>query len=90
MYKAELIASVAKKSGLSQVSVRAVMEILTDTMATTLKREKKIALSGLGIFEVVKRKKRIGRNPRTGQVIPVKAHRAVKFKPAKTLKDFIK
>ena len=66
------------------------MEILTDTMANTLKKEKRIAVSGLGVFEVVKRKKRMGRNPRTKEEVLVKAHRAVKFRPSKSLKDFIK
>jgi len=90
MSKAELVANVAKKSGLSQVSVRAVMEILSDTMISTLKKEKKITFSRLGIFEVVKRKKRVGRNPRTGEIIPVKAHKAVRFRPSKSLKETIK
>jgi DNA-binding protein HU-beta len=47
-------------------------------------------LSGLGTFEVVKRAKRQARNPRTGEPVAIKAHKAVKFRVAKSLKDLVK
>jgi DNA-binding protein HU-beta len=38
---------------------------------------------------VVKRAKRAGRNPRTGEAVTIKAHKAVRFRPAKALKDMV-
>jgi len=46
-------------------------------------------LAGLGVFEVVKRAKRKGRNPRTGEEVTVKAHKAVRFRPAKAVKEYV-
>jgi len=54
-----------------------------------LKKEGRFALAGLGTFEVVKRAKRKGRNPRTGEPVTIKAHKAVRFRPSKTLKDAV-
>ena len=56
----------------------------------TLKKEGKLTLTGFGTFEVVKRAKRKGRNPQTGEPITIKAHKVVKFKPGKGLRDKIK
>jgi DNA-binding protein HU-beta len=46
-------------------------------------------LFGLGVFEVVKRPRRKGRNPRTGETLVIKAHKVVRFRPAKSLKDSV-
>jgi len=46
----------------------------------------RIALSGLGVFTVVKRARRT-EPPRTGEAVTIKAHKAVRFRPAKTLKE---
>jgi len=54
-----------------------------------LKKEGRFALAGLGVFEVVKRANRKGRNPRTGEEMTVKAHKAVRYRPAKALKDYV-
>ena len=48
-----------------------------------------MTLSGFGTFKVVERQARTGRNPKTGENIPIPAHKAVKFVPGKTLRDDI-
>lgn len=89
MTKAELIAHVSAETGLTKVSAQQVIDTLLIVASKTLKKEGRFALHGLGIFEVVKRNKRKGRNPRTGETVTIKARKAVKFKASKSLKDII-
>jgi DNA-binding protein HU-beta len=86
MKKTELIAKLAEETGLSQVAIKAVVDGLVQTILKTVKKEKRFALSGLGVFHLVKRAKRTCRNPQTGEQIKVKAHNAVTFKPSKSVK----
>ena len=90
MTKAKFIAQLAQETGLTKAGAGQVMDAALEIITHTLKKEGRFPFSGLGIFEVVKRPKRKARNPRTGEPVVVKAHKAVKFKPAKALKDTIK
>ncbi len=89
MTKAELIAQVAEGTGLTKAAAKEAIEAILGKIVTTLKKEGRFAYFGLGVFEVVKRKKRKGRNPRTNEPVTIKAHKAVKFKAAKALKDAV-
>jgi len=90
MNKAEFIASVAQETGLTKTATNQVLETVLTTINKTLKKEGRFVLHGIGSFEVVKRKKRTARNPRTNEPVVVKAHKAVKFKAAKALKEYVK
>jgi DNA-binding protein HU-beta len=59
------------------------------TVRTTLKKSGSVTLVGFGTFSVGKRAARIGRNPRTGEEIKIKAARVPKFKAGKALKDAV-
>jgi len=89
MTKTEFIEKIAKENGLTKAMAKEVVEAFLTLTTRTLKKDGRIALVGLGVFEVVKRAKRTARNPRTGDPVVIKAHKAVKFKPAKALKDTI-
>ena len=89
MTKSELIAQVAKDTGISQVDSKKTLECILSQITKTLKKDGRMAIFGLGVFEVVKRKKRQGRNPRTNEPVTIKAHKAVKFNSAKALKEAI-
>ncbi|MDR1576792.1 MAG: HU family DNA-binding protein [Deltaproteobacteria bacterium] len=86
MTKAELISQVALETGLTKVDAKKAVTSLIDSVVTGLKKDGRFPLFGLGVFDVVKRPKRKGRNPRTGEPITIKARKAVRFKPAKQLK----
>jgi DNA-binding protein HU-beta len=88
--KAELIAQVAAEAELTKVDTRRVLDSVMTCLTKALKKESRFALQGLGIFEVVKKAKRKGRNPRTGEPVIIKARKAVKFKAAKALKEGLK
>ncbi|MDR2461021.1 MAG: HU family DNA-binding protein [Deltaproteobacteria bacterium] len=89
MTKSELVAQVSDDTGMSKSQVQKVLESIIETTIKTLKKDPRFPIFGLGVFQVVKRPKRKGRNPRTGQPLIVKAHKAVKFKAAKKLKEAV-
>ena len=70
--------------------VKEVVQRTLDTIFGALKSGKRIELRNFGVFQVKKRKKRIGRNPKTGEVVPVPERRTVVFKPGLEMKKFIK
>ena len=90
MKKTELVAHLAKETDLTKILAQQVIETIVAQTTKTLKKEGRFALAGLGTFEVIKRAKRKGRNPRTGEPVTIKARKAVKFRPSKTLKDAVK
>jgi len=90
MNKTELVAQLAKEIDLSKTIAKQVVETILAQTTKTLKKTGRFALIGFGIFEVVKRAKRKARNPRTGEPVTIKAHKAVRFRPSKTLKDAVK
>ncbi len=89
MNKQELIAAMAAKSGLSKKEAGAALAALTDAIAEGLKAGDKVALSGLGTFEVRERAAREGKNPRTGEKVKIPAKKLPAFKAGKALKDAV-
>jgi len=89
MTKTELVDQLAKETGLTKTSAQKVLEAILAQTTKTLKKEGRFVLAGLGAFVVVKRAKRKGRNPRTGEPVTIKACKAVRFRPAKVLKDAV-
>ena len=87
--KTELVAAIAKKSGLSKKDAEAALKAFTDSVSAELKKGGKIQLVGFGTFEVTKRAARVGRNPQTGKTMKIAACKAPKFKAGKALKDIV-
>ncbi|MDR1658602.1 MAG: HU family DNA-binding protein [Deltaproteobacteria bacterium] len=89
MTKAELITQIAQDSELTKVQAQKALESVIESIFKVLKKDNRLPIFGLGVFEVVKRPKRKGRNPRTGEPLTIKAHKVVRFRPAKVLKDSV-
>ena len=89
MNKTELVAAVAEQAGLSKKDAEAAVKAFTDVVAAELKNGGKVQLVGFGTFEVSERAARDGRNPRTGESMPIAASKAPKFKAGKALKDMV-
>ena len=89
MTKTELLKQLATDTGLRKKEVENVLQALRTTIQKTMKKEGKIKLEGLGVFQLKDRKARIGRNPATGQEIKIPAKKVVKFRVAKAAKDAI-
>ena len=87
MNKTELIAVVAEKAELSKKDAEKAIKAFTDAVSEELVKGGKIQLVGFGTFEVAERAAREGRNPHTGEPMPIAASKAPKFKAGKALKD---
>lgn len=87
MNKADLVAAMAEKAGVSKKDAEASLKAFTDVVAEELKKGEKIQLVGFGTFEVSERAARAGRNPQTGAEMTIAASKAPKFKAGKALKD---
>lgn len=90
MNKADLVAVIHEKIGGTKSMADEVMETLLGAIVGSLKREEEVSIAGLGIFSVKQRAARQARNPRTGEMVQVKATKAPKFRPSKALKDAVK
>ena len=89
MNKAELIAAIAEKSGLSRKDSEKAVNAAFDTITESLVNGEKVALVGFGAFEVKERAARVGRNPQTKEEITIPASRVASFKVGKALKDAV-
>ncbi|MCL4218794.1 MAG: integration host factor subunit beta, partial [Candidatus Hydrogenedentes bacterium] len=86
MTKRELVIQVANRLGVTQSDVAKILEAAFETISTTLAEGNRWELRDFGVFEVKTRASRIGRNPRTGDQVPVPARRVVTFRPGKRMK----
>ena len=89
MNKAELIDAVAQSADLSKASAGRSVDAAIDAITNALKSGNNVTLVGFGTFSVRDRAARIGRNPRTGEEIQIKASKVPGFKAGKALKDAI-
>ncbi len=90
MNKATLVEKVHEALGGTKVQAEEVVETIIAEIVKSLKKSDEVSIAGLGIFAVKKRAARTARNPRTGETVQVPASKAVKFRPAKALKDAVK
>lgn len=89
MNKAEIIDSVAAKLEMSKREVTAVVDLFIDEAKRSVVRGEKVAISGFGVFEAQARKARLGRNPRTGETVKIKATKLPKFRAGAEFKAFV-
>lgn len=89
MNKTELVAALAKKTGLTVKDSGAAVNGLIDILTNTLADGDSISLIGFGTFEVRDRAARQGLNPRTKEKIEIPACKVPSFKAGKGLKDAV-
>ena len=89
MTKAQMLITLAEKTGLSKKEVERVLTELANLAYSEVKKVGEFALPGFGKFVKVHRKARIGRNPATGEEIKIPARTVVKFRVAKAAKDAV-
>ncbi len=84
--KAELIESIYEKVGFSKKEATDIIELVFDTLKSTLENGQKVKISGFGNFVVRHKRPRIGRNPQTGEEIEISERKVLTFKPSQVLK----
>jgi integration host factor subunit alpha len=86
MTKAEIVEGIYTKLGFSKKESAEIVELVLDTIKTTLERGEKIKISGFGNFVVRDKRPRIGRNPQTGEEIEITERHVLTFRPSQVLK----
>ena len=86
MTKADFVAAVAEKSGLTKADAEKAVNAFTGAVTELLKNGDKLVLPGFGSFSVAARAARIGRNPQTGAELKIAASKSGKFSAGKDLK----
>ena len=89
MTKAELVSLVAEKARLTKRDADRAVDAVVEVVGGTLGAGGRVRVDGLGIFEVVERAAKVGRNPQTGQRIDVPPRKAVRFRPSKSLRESV-
>jgi nucleoid DNA-binding protein len=90
MTKKDIILKVSDATNLKQIDVKKVVQKTFDFIIEALVRGEKIELRNFGVFKIKQRRSRTGRNPRTGQVVPVPPRKVVVFKPGLEMKQKIR
>lgn len=85
MNKGDLIVKISEETGISKTQANAAIDSFTEAVTKTLKSGGKVTLVGFGTFLVGKRSARVGRNPKTGDTIKIKAKKVAKFRAGKEL-----
>ncbi|MBQ3034141.1 MAG: integration host factor subunit alpha [Deferribacterales bacterium] len=87
MTKADIVESIHEKFGLTKKVISKVVDDVFDTIRGDILEGKNVKISGFGNFEVKKRGRRIGRNPKTGEEKIIPPRTVVVFRPSQIFKD---
>ncbi|VAX76783.1 Integration host factor subunit alpha [Serratia symbiotica] len=85
--KAEMSEYLFEKLGLSKRDAKDLVELFFEEVRRTLASGEQVKLSGFGNFDLRDKNQRPGRNPKTGEEIPITARRVVTFRPGQKLKN---
>jgi integration host factor subunit alpha len=86
MNKADIVETLYEKVGFSKKEAADLVEMVFDTLKSTLAQGNKVKISGFGNFVVREKRSRVGRNPQTGQSIEISARRVLTFRPSQVLR----
>mgnify|MGYP000636578173 CR=1 FL=1 len=84
--KADLAEMLFDELGLNKREAKEIVESFFEEIRSSLENNEQVKLSGFGNFELRDKNTRPGRNPKTGEEIPISARRVVTFKPGQKLK----
>ena len=90
MTKKDIAIKIADETGIKQIIVKEVVQKTIDAMIEALSKGETLELRNFGVFKVKERKARIGRNPRTGETVPVPPKKVVTFKPGLVMKQKVR
>ncbi len=87
--RVDLAEAVYRNVGLSRTESADLVEMVIDAICDSVANGETVKLSSFGSFVVRDKKERVGRNPKTGQEVPIKPRRVMVFKPSNILKDSV-
>ncbi len=83
----DLSESVFREVGLSRNESADLVESVLDHISDALVRGENVKISSFGTFSIRDKSERIGRNPKTGQEVPIKPRRVLTFRPSHLMKE---
>ena len=89
MNKQDVVAAVARSSGISKASADDAVDTIFSAITDALRKGENVRLVGFGTFSTRRRAAHQGRNPRTGEAIQIPASPLPKCKPGRPLKDAV-
>jgi integration host factor subunit alpha len=84
--KADMAERLFDELGLNKREAKDMVEMFFEEIRTALESGQQVKLSGFGNFDLREKRQRPGRNPKTGEEIPISARRVVTFRPGQKLK----
>ena len=84
--KAEIAETLYEELGINKREAKDLVDLFFEEIRASLEANEEVKLSGFGNFELRDKRQRPGRNPKTGEDIPISARRVVTFKPGQKLK----
>ena len=88
--KKDIVLKISNETGIKQIDVKRIVQAALDKITEYLAAGQTVELRNFGIFKVKSRRGRLGRNPRTGQEVPVPPKKVVVFKPGLIMKKDVK
>ena len=85
--KREIAERVARKAKQTQLVTKRIIQLFLDELIEELAQGNKLEFRDFGVFDVVVRKRRVGRNPRTGERVEVPEKRVVSFKMGRLMRE---
>jgi integration host factor subunit alpha len=87
--RSQLSEAIYQEIGLSRNESAEIFESVLNKICETLASEEPVKLSSFGSFSVRSKSERIGRNPKTGEEVPILPRKVIVFRPSQVLKDRI-
>ncbi len=85
--RADLAEAVFRKVGLSRTESASLVELVIDEICNAIVRGESVKLSSFATFQIRDKNERIGRNPKTGEEVPISPRRVMTFKASNVLKQ---
>jgi len=85
--KADMAEALFQELGLNKREAKELVELFFEEIRAALESGRQVKLSGFGNFDLRKKNQRPGRNPKTGEEIPISARRVVTFRAGRKLKE---
>ncbi|MCX5657833.1 MAG: integration host factor subunit beta [Candidatus Omnitrophica bacterium] len=86
MTKNDMVLRIADETSVKQIDVKKVVQRTLDLIIEALVKGEKVELRNFGVFKVKSRRGRMGRNPKTGEAVPVPPRKVAVFKPGMEMK----
>ncbi|MGI9403611.1 MAG: integration host factor subunit alpha [Hyphomicrobium sp.] len=87
--RADLAEAVVRKVGLPRNESQELVELVLSEISSSLARGDQVKLSSFGSFGIRQKGERMGRNPKTGEEVPITPRRVLVFRPSNIMKDRI-